>query len=68
MKKLMYAFILLAILSSCGKTKTAEGTLTPEEESQLVDSIAQDFDKHIQDMQAETDSTRAQVDSLLEGI
>lgn len=67
MKKVFYTLSLLALLTSCGgKEKT--GALTPEQESQLVDSISQHLDAHTQEMNQKTDSVSAEVDSLLKDL
>lgn len=65
MKKLLAIFFATAFLFACGKKQ--EG-LTPEQETQLVDSIKQDFDAQKQDMQQKVDSLSTEVDSLLQGI
>lgn len=67
MKKLMYAIAFLALLSSCG-SKEKTGALTPNEESQLVDSMSQNLDAHTQELRQKTDSVSAEVDSLLKDL
>jgi len=67
MKKYIYFLTLLAFLSSCGSEEKT-GALTPEQESQLVDSLSQHLDAHTREMNQKTDSVSAEVDSLLKDL
>jgi hypothetical protein len=67
MKKYIYVLMLLTLLTSCG-SKEKTGALTPEQESQLVDSLSQHLDAHTREMNQKTDSVSAEVDSLLKDL
>jgi hypothetical protein len=68
MKKLLITFIAIALVTACGKAKVDEQALTPEQESTMVDSIAQDLADYTDDLTQKADSVTADVDSLLQGI
>jgi hypothetical protein len=69
MRKLILLFTMLTIMTACGdKKKAAENTLTPEQESMLVDSIGQELENSTNELSQQADSLTNDVDSLLQGI
>jgi hypothetical protein len=67
MKQLLFIVCMVALFS-CGKGKEEQQALTPEQENQMVDSLAQHLDEHKNDLQQKADSVNTQVDSLLKDI
>jgi hypothetical protein len=67
MKKL-FALFFVVLLVACGKQGDTAQSLTPEQETVLVDSITQDLSEFTDDLNQKADSVTADVDSLLQGI
>jgi hypothetical protein len=67
MKKL-YVLLFTLFLVACEKQSKDAQTLTPQQETVLVDSIAQDLNDFTEDLNQKADSVTADVDSLLQGI
>jgi hypothetical protein len=67
MKKLYVLFFTL-LLVACGKQSNDAQTLTPQQETVLVDSITQELTDFTEDLNQKADSVTADVDSLLQGI
>jgi hypothetical protein len=67
MKKL-YVLLFTLFLVACEKQSKDAQTLTPQQETVLVDSIAQDLSDFTEDLNQKADSVTADVDSLLQGI
>jgi hypothetical protein len=69
MKKSVAVIALCALFVACGgKQNTAQETLSPEEETILVDSIGQEMDNSTDELNKHTDSLTNHVDSLLRRI
>ncbi len=66
MKKLVLILFMATFVLACG-SKKQEG-LTPEQEVQMVDSVAKDIQQDKADTQKKVDSLSTEVDSLLQGI
>lgn len=66
MKKAVLVLFVTTFLLACGGKKQ-EG-LTPEQEVQMVDSVARDIQQEKADTQKRVDSLSTEVDSLLQGI
>lgn len=66
MKKAVLVLFVATFLLACGGKKQ-EG-LTPEQEVQMVDSVARDIQQEKADTQKRVDSLSTEVDSLLQGI
>ena len=67
MRKFIFIVIVLA-MSSCGKSTEEKQALTPEQQTQLVDSVAQHLNEQKDQLQQKTDSVTNHVDSLLKDI
>jgi vacuolar-type H+-ATPase subunit H len=68
MKQLFTILAICFLLTACGKAKEEANALTPEQETQLVDSVAQHLDEHKNELQQKADSVTNDVDSLLKDI
>ncbi|RAW01210.1 hypothetical protein [Pseudochryseolinea flava] len=68
MKRIAVAIISICFLTACGKPKEEANALTPEQETQLVDSVALHLDQHKDELQQKADSVTNDVDSLLKDI
>lgn len=64
MKRLLLC-LLVAGLASCSEKKSSENTLTVEEENQLVESVSEELQERVKEIDRETDSLSQSVDSLL---
>ena len=69
MRKLLYVALFLFVATACGGQKAAETEeLTTEEQSILVDSIAQETNTRIDSLSNEVDKISSEVDSVLNSI
>jgi hypothetical protein len=67
MKQLLVIACMIALIS-CGKGKEEKQALTPEQETLLVDSVAQHLNEHKDELQQKADSVTNDVDSLLKDL
>lgn len=63
-KWIIYLFACGALLS-CGKKEVQENVLTTEQEIEMVDSVATESRKHIDELGESVDDLQREVDSIL---
>jgi hypothetical protein len=66
MKKIIFLFLLCISMIACGsKNSETKTELTPEQETQMVDSAAAETKARIDELDKSVDSLQNEVDSLL---